>query len=199
MIKTGSGFLHFLKYIAGIDPPQTQTTLAEQQALATYAEGKNMVVEIGVFEGFTTEILARSMSPKGKLYGIDPFFKGKLGVCYGELICKHYLKKNRLLDRVVLIPKLSWEAVNDVKENIDFIFIDGDHSYEGLRRDWNDWSGKIIPGGCAALHDTQLSSNASTEKRMGSHIFFEDAISRDTRFDIVEQVDSLNILRRRAE
>ncbi len=39
-------------------------------------------------------------------------------------------------------------------ETFDFLFIDGDHSYEGVRADWLSWSPLVRPGGVVAFHDT---------------------------------------------
>lgn len=36
----------------------------------------------------------------------------------------------------------------------DFLFIDGDHSYQGVRADWLTWSPLVRPGGLVAFHDT---------------------------------------------
>lgn len=36
----------------------------------------------------------------------------------------------------------------------DFVFIDGDHTYEGVRADWLAWSPLVRPGGLVAFHDT---------------------------------------------
>lgn len=38
-------------------------------------------------------------------------------------------------------------------ELFDFVFIDGDHSYEGVRADWLTWSPLVGPGGIVAFHD----------------------------------------------
>lgn len=35
-----------------------------------------------------------------------------------------------------------------------FAFIDGDHSYEGVRADWLNYSPLVAPGGLIAFHDT---------------------------------------------
>lgn len=37
---------------------------------------------------------------------------------------------------------------------IDFLFIDGDHSYTGVRTDWLNWAPHVAPGGVVAFHDT---------------------------------------------
>lgn len=39
-------------------------------------------------------------------------------------------------------------------ELVDVAFIDGDHSYEGVRADWLAWSPLVRPGGIVAFHDT---------------------------------------------
>lgn len=40
-------------------------------------------------------------------------------------------------------------------EPLDFLFIDGDHTYEGARRDVADYGALLRPGGLMALHDIQ--------------------------------------------
>lgn len=46
------------------------------------------------------------------------------------------------------------EMVRDAHGTFDFAFIDGDHSYEGVRADWLAWSPLVRPGGLVAFHDT---------------------------------------------
>jgi len=36
---------------------------------------------------------------------------------------------------------------------IDLLFIDGNHSYEAVRRDFEEWSRFVKPGGFLAMHD----------------------------------------------
>ncbi|MCK4826709.1 class I SAM-dependent methyltransferase, partial [bacterium] len=36
---------------------------------------------------------------------------------------------------------------------VDFLFIDGDHTEEGVRKDFNDYKGFVRPGGIVAFHD----------------------------------------------
>lgn len=46
------------------------------------------------------------------------------------------------------------EVVTAGRPSIDFLFIDGDHSYRGIRRDFDLWSPHVRPGGVIAFHDT---------------------------------------------
>lgn len=41
---------------------------------------------------------------------------------------------------------------------VDFLFIDGDHSYEGVRRDFLDYGPLVRPGGLVAFHDIRSHS-----------------------------------------
>jgi predicted O-methyltransferase YrrM len=39
------------------------------------------------------------------------------------------------------------------ERQVDFLFIDGDHSYSGVKRDFEDYSPFVRPGGIIAFHD----------------------------------------------
>jgi predicted O-methyltransferase YrrM len=190
----GNAVIHYIKYLLGIEKPETQTTQQERNALQEFAKNAKCCAEIGVFEGVNTILIAESMDPGGTLYGIDPFFKGRLGVSYHELITRHSISKKKLGSRIKLLPLFSYDALNHVPDLIDFIFIDGDHSYEGIKRDWEDWSVKVKPGGIIALHDTSVPGHDPSIAELGSYRFFNEVISKATDFKRVKTVDSLNIL-----
>ncbi len=49
------------------------------------------------------------------------------------------------------------EIVARVREFVpfDFLFIDGDHSYEGVKADYENYSPMVKPGGMVAFHDIE--------------------------------------------
>ena len=192
----GNAVVHFIKCNLGLEKPNSQTTKAEQAAIAKYAKGAQKAIEIGVFEGVNTVIIGKALEGNGTLYAIDPFFKGKLGICYHEKISKHQVAKNNLNTKVQFISKLSFDAIDDVPETVDFIFIDGDHSLEGIRKDWDLFSKKVILGGIIALHDTNVPKHDPTVAHLGSCKYFNSKIKLDTRFKVIDTIDSLNILQR---
>jgi predicted O-methyltransferase YrrM len=194
---TGNAFLHYLKVLTGSEASNTQTTEKERNALVKYSSNAGSIVEIGVFEGVNTALMASHMGKDGVLYGIDPFFKGRLGICYSKLITHRNLKKSKIVKKVRLIEKLSFDAAGDVPDKVDFIFIDGDHSYEGIKKDWELFSKKVPSKGIIALHDTSVPSHNPGVENLGSVKFFREVISKSHDFDTIETVDSLNILRRR--
>jgi predicted O-methyltransferase YrrM len=65
------------------------------------------------------------------------------------------------------------------------LFIDGDHSYEGVRRDWELYSPLVRPGGLIALHDIV----EGPEWAVGEVPRFWREV-RDTLDDVVELVES---------
>lgn len=192
----GNAFFHLLKYYAGIDSPHTQTSKAEQEAVRKYAEGRKCALEIGVYEGVNTKIIGSSLAAGGRLYGIDPFFKGTLGICYHEQIARMHIGGLLLRSSITLIKTLSKDAAKDIPNDLDFIFIDGDHSLEGITLDWTLYAPKVAQGGFMLLHDTSAPSAGSPVLDFGSCKFYHTTISQDCRFRHIETVDSLNILQR---
>jgi predicted O-methyltransferase YrrM len=192
----GNALIHFIKFTFGFEQPFSQTTKSEQLAIAKYAKGAKNAVEIGVFEGVNTVIIGKALARNGILYAIDPFFKGKLGLCYHEIISKLYINKNKLTSKVNFIPKLSFDVINDIPEFVDFIFVDGDHSLGGIQKDWELFSTKVSQGGIIALHDTAIPKHDLSIAELGSFQYFNGYIKHDTRFKLIETIDSLNILQK---
>ena len=63
---------------------------------------------------------------------------------------------------VQIVRKYSFDAVKDFPDEFfDFIFIDADHTYEGVSRDLADWWPKVKKGGVFSGHDYIL-----TRKKM---------------------------------
>ena len=196
MFKIGNSAAHLLRYCVGLDSADTQTTLAERQCLNRYAAGKMRMIEIGVFEGVGTRVLAGAIAQGGQLFAIDPFVTGRLGVNWGKLIALSEIRKANSCGTVTLVKGFSWEAANLLDGTFDMIFIDGDHSLEGIRRDWEDWSCRVESNGIIALHDTRVPAHDSGVANLGSCMFFDSHIKVDPRFLLCEQVDSLSIMKR---
>lgn len=190
---TGGTLLHYLLVLTGLEQPQTQTSEAERGMLCNFLTGRRNIVEIGVFEGFTTRLLAENADPGATIYGVDPFFRGRLGISWGEKITTTYNRRHIASGRIRLIRTLSTEVAKQVPARVDFVFIDGDHSLQGITDDWAFWADRLASGGVIALHDTLL---VPGKVELGSHQFFRSHIKHDVRFTIVGQQDSLSILKK---
>lgn len=193
----GRSAMHYARVVLGLDQPQTQTTPAERDVLASFLPGAKRIVEIGVFEGFTTRMLAERADSDAVIYGIDPFFSGRLGISWGEWIARRYNGKHLRNGKIHFVAKLSTDVDGDVPTPVDYVFIDGDHSLAGIKADWAYWSERLASGGIIALHDTLLTPEKRPGYTLGSIEYFRDHICHDLRFEIVRQRDSLSVLRKR--
>ena len=184
--------LHLLAFKMGLSKPETQTSFAEQERLKELAAGTKNICEVGVFEGFNTALMSAELKEGGVLFGVDPFFSGRLGLSYHKLITISYLKRKKVFNRVKLIECLSQEVGDRVPNELDLVFIDGDHSLAGITGDWSVYREKVKVGGVIALHDSIHESGS----KMGSHDYFESHISSDSDFEVIDTVDSLAVLKR---
>jgi predicted O-methyltransferase YrrM len=189
---------HFLLWALKLAKAETQTSDAERASLARHAAGKKRVVEIGVWHGVTTKVLLNAMASDGILLGVDPYPKGRFGFSVQRVIARRELAR-------VTIGTMEWQRLSGVeaarlyaarkRPPADLIFIDGDHSYEGLRGDWEAWNPLVAPQGIIALHDSCSSAERNIEGA-GSVIFTRKVILPDPRFRLLETVDTLTVMAR---
>jgi predicted O-methyltransferase YrrM len=117
------------------------------------------VVEIGSARGCSTCFMAMALKENchGKLYAIDPHTRTAWNdtdsvETYSILV--ENVRKCGLESYVEVIRKTSDEAGRTWNLPIDLLFIDGDHSYEGVKRDWELFSPFVQPFGLTIFHDT---------------------------------------------
>jgi len=117
-------------------------------------------VEIGIASASGSVAMLDRM-PHLTLYCIDPWrhFEGldyeashpqeehEAGYQHAKLRLEPYGK------RAIILRKTSDEAINDIPEGVDFVFVDGHHSYEQVSKDIANYFPKIKQGGILAGHD----------------------------------------------
>lgn len=81
--------------------------------------------------------------------------------------------------------------------SLDFIFIDGDHSFEGVSKDFELYSKILSPHGIIALHDARLFENGWTKSDWGPVRLVEEVIKPSEKWTILDQVDSLVLIKMR--
>ena len=182
----------YARYRLGLVRADTQTTTAEQACLSRRAAGCRTVVEIGVMHGATTALLRSVMAPEGTVTGIDRHPPGKLFVSFERLVAQHELARYPR-GRAVLLREWSHDAARTWTAPIDFLFIDGDHSWAGLERDWRDWTPHVAPAGLVALHDSRPMPDREV---LDSVRFTSEVVLHDPRFAVVDTVDTLTVLQR---
>ena len=182
----------------GIRPVLGQHTAAEHAALRKWATGRSSLVEIGVAEGASAVALREAMSSCGTLWLIDPFHLSGGRLINATKRAAHRAVEGCKNGRVIWIDKFSFDAVNDWDGQIDFLFIDGDHSEAGIQRDWDDWHRFVIPGGVVAFHDAAIFTGGWPQPDWGP-VKVVDRLFRTRAlpgWKIVQEVDSLVVVER---
>ncbi len=116
-------------------------------------------VEIGSARGKSACFIGLALlrNGGGKLYAIDPHnptdWNDTNAVDSFPIINRH-LQAAGVAEFVEIIRKTSVDAAKDWKQKIDLIFIDGDHSYEGVKRDWELFLPYLSEFGVVVFHDT---------------------------------------------
>ena len=80
----------------------------------------------------------------------------------------------------------------------DFLFIDGDHSFEGVHRDFESYKNKISKNGVIAFHDARIFDQGWTTKEWGPVKFIDKFIRGNKEWEIVEETDSLVLVKKAA-
>lgn len=138
--------------------------------------------ELGVCRGYNLRYLLDRLPNVAVSYAIDPWlaYEDWCGpVPQHEVDQWKYIAYQMLLplgDRVYILEKNSVDAAEEIQDEIlDYVFVDGDHSYEATLRDCGIYWNKVKSGGLFAGHDWQLPAveQAVTEFRRQNNITTE--------------------------
>jgi hypothetical protein len=119
-----------------------------------------VTAELGVAEGFfSTEILSK-WNP-ALHYAVDnwsPIGDKGDGSFPKEWHDKNYEDAMKRMDPFKKVVKIlrgpTWRMCQHVPDKtLDIVYIDADHSYEGVKKDLEAWYPKVKPGGVIAGHD----------------------------------------------
>ncbi|MFL5829172.1 MAG: class I SAM-dependent methyltransferase [Solirubrobacteraceae bacterium] len=196
--------LRALALAAGVVPPRPMHSRAEMDVLARLAAGANRVVELGVYEGSSAIVLSRALKPGSELHLIDPFVPGGAALRAGW---RAHPTATRLAVRrgtPPAGPQLHWHRARsqDVGRvwsggEIDLVFIDGDHSRDGCREDWEVWHPHVAAYGAVAFHDARLGREAGGGLPGPTEVVDTHFRHPGSEWSIAEEVDTLVVVRRR--
>lgn len=116
-------------------------------------------VEIGSARGKSACAvgLALRRNGGGRLYAIDPHSPTNWNDTHSVdsfAIFTQHLAQAGVTEFVEILRQTSGEAAKGWNRKIDLIFIDGDHSYEGVKNDWDLFLPHMAEFGVVVFHDT---------------------------------------------
>ena len=194
-----SVLLHFVKWMIGLAPAEAWTTTAERECLVRHASGRRKVVEIGVWHGGTSKILRAAIARDGVFFAVDPYPPGRMGFSLPRIVGRAEVARVRNGEVVwIRQPGVAAAASDRIRAAapLDFVFIDDAQTRETLEAEWTAWAPLIAPGGIIAVHDS-LRGSMETGPDQTSVAYAREAVFTDRRFEVLETVDSLGVLRRR--
>jgi len=178
----------------------TSLTLNEKYALYRQSKqlSKNSVcAEIGSYLGSSSCFISKGLGKEGKLICIDTW--GNQNMKYVEAdtdaeerdtYTEFVVNTSKYRNKIIEIRKWSTDAIEDVKKltnKIDFLFIDGDHNYDGVKKDWDLYSPLLKKGSIVAFHDTGWAEGVQK-------VISEDVLQGA---ELIERLPNLEILRMR--
>jgi predicted O-methyltransferase YrrM len=155
--------IEFLRYLMGLRGPRTALTAAETEQLRALGAGATIAIEVGVYEGATSAVLAAALAPTGTLYLVDPFFldvrlERWLGFSFTGYVARRSVRRWPERTRFERATSLQAARSLALPGPADLIFIDAVHSYEAVRDDLHAWAPKLKPEGVLAFHDSRCCS-----------------------------------------
>jgi predicted O-methyltransferase YrrM len=171
---TPAGLKHSVRLRAlavgsGLIPPRAMHSDEEAALLQRLAGGRRRVVELGVYEGGSAALLAGWVDPGADLHLVDPFGEhrdalpagwGALEQATRRVLARAVRRRGQEAPRVHWHVALSQDLAGTWNEPIDLLFIDGDHSEAGCRRDWERFHAHVSPDGVVLIHDSRLGQPA---------------------------------------
>ena len=177
-----------------------QHTRLEESALRRHAARRKCLVEIGVAEGASALALRQVAHPSGVLYLIDPYPAGRVpGVCLTKACAQRYVNRSHNAT-VHFLEDYSYRLSKSWQRSIDFLFIDGDHSYEACMKDWNEWSPFVEQDGVVAFHDARTWTGGWAAEDEGPVKVVNELFRQQNnpRWKLIDEIDSLVVIQRTA-
>lgn len=150
----------------------------------------SIIVEIGSFLGKSTNYLVEKVKKSKKninVVSIDTFHGSENEQYHLDLLSQYdgdlyqHFSENVDIERLTVLKEKSQDACNYFGNGtIDFLMIDGDHSYDGVTQDINNYFYKVKPGGYISGDDYSVfdsTTKAVNDFFNGSHNLTSNGIN----------------------
>lgn len=175
-------------------------TTSEGQRLAELAMSvrtEHAIVEVGSFKGKSTCYLGvgSRLGARAPVFAIDLWELHPSDRYSSPEVFRKWREQIAAMNLEGLVTPIRCESGAlgpRFSQPIGLLFIDGNHGYESVARDFFAWSPNIVPGGVVAFHDYRKPQVGEGVTR-----FVEETLSASEGWVLEDTVDSLLIARRR--
>lgn len=135
--------------------------------------------EIGVYVGHNAEFILETLNIQ-KLYLIDPFdpnndFEGYIKTRLAKAKAPALERLEPFKDKIQWLFMTSDDAVSHIGEHLDFVYIDGNHSYIYVKRDIENYSCLVRVDGFVGGHDYMMRSRPPIEAKRAVDEFIKES------------------------
>jgi len=193
-----------IQFFVGLRKAWSSVTPAEHALLANLARGKACIIEVGVYEGVTSETFCRAMDPRGRLYLVDPYYpetrlEKLLSVSFTRLIAAKSVSSFKHQFQFVRKPSTEAAAELPVKGKAELIFIDARHDYASVLEDFRCWSPFLAEGATIAFHDSRVCAARPDLAPSDGPVRLTTEIAQGKHgpWSVVDAADSITAVRRK--
>jgi hypothetical protein len=143
------------------------------------------IVELGVHNGFSYFVFCqavRRLQLQARCFAIDTFEGDEHAGFYGKDVYEDVSRRNRRYDGFSqLIRSTFAEACDQFADgSIDLLHIDGSHTHDAVRRDFETWLPKLSSRGVVMFHDS-----AERGPGFGVHLLWDELRTRYPHFEFM--------------
>lgn len=133
-------------------------TTRERVTLSRLAEGRATICEIGSYIGASASCFGETLrrSGSGRIFCIDTWNNEGMAEGIRDTFAEFQRNTAPYARFIVPVRGFSTDVVGEIAKDsrrIDLLFIDGDHSYEGVKADWESYKSFLVPGSVVVFHD----------------------------------------------
>lgn len=168
--------------------------LRELYSLAKAASPDGVIVEVGSYRGASTIALAQGSldGPQIPVFAIDPHdFVSMTGYQYAMHDSAAFMQHMLIAGVAHLVRPVtlfSYEVYDGWRRPISLLWLDGDHTYEGVKQDFERFSPHLLPQAPIAFHDAKA-------KKFGVHQLIAELLASGD-YEQVSDVRRIIVLRK---
>jgi len=134
-------------------------TLQERSQLYLLTKNRDIVMEIGSYVGASACCFGAAMKSRangGQIYCVDTWNNDAMTEGNRDTWQEFQNNTANYKEYIVPIRGSSTDVIFEVAayvKSLDLLFVDGDHSYEGVKADWDAYKGFLKTGSIIVFHD----------------------------------------------
>ncbi len=200
MIPTHKELTDATKFPAFIHPDEVEFLCKYAMALSPL----DQLVEIGCAWGGSTVLFLSYMPMNATLLSVDPFVQDSMDTWKAsEDQCReavlnglHAFNRAYVFDDWNLCVETSVVAASHWHDEINLLYLDGDHTEQGVNADFAAWTPYLVSGGTLLLHDSRrLDGYPDDEFAQGwpAPTALANRLRTDAGWQLVDEVFSLTV------